>query len=63
MKFANCDNDLCCVELDNILIEALLLLEYFVQLSAINERHYEVETGIRLEQIVHTAKERVISFK
>lgn len=63
MQLANCNDDLSSVKLDSRLIEALLLLEDFVKFSAVDKRHNEVEAGLRLEQIVHTTEERVISLK
>ena len=63
VQLSDANDDLCGVKFNNILIKSLLLLENLVQLTAINERHDEVETGIRLEQVLHTAEEGVISLK
>ena len=63
VQLSDANDDLCGIKLNNILIKSLLLLENLVQLTAINERHDEVETGVRLEQVLHTAEEGVISLK
>jgi hypothetical protein len=54
-------SDLSCVELNYVLRESFLALEDFVELSTSNEGHDEVESKLRLEQVVHTYQERVVA--
>jgi len=53
VKIADSHGNLSCIELNNILGESLLALEDFVQLTTSDERHDEVKSELRLEQIVH----------
>lgn len=61
VKVTNCHYDLGSVELDYIFGESLLALEDFIELTTSDERHDEVETKLRLEEIVHADKERMIT--
>ena len=63
VQFADGYDDLGRVEFDNILAKTFLLLENFVKFTTIDERHYEIKPSLRLEQVLHTAKERVVSFE
>lgn len=63
VQFADCQNDLHCVELDCALLKALLSLENFVELATLNERHHEVEARLRLEQELHAYEKGVICRK
>lgn len=50
---ANGDDDLDCIELDDLLGERLLLEEDFEELGAANEWHHKVKPHVILEQVVH----------
>ncbi len=63
VQFADGYDNLGRVEFDNVLIEAFLLLENFVKFTTIDEWHHEIKPCLRLEQVLHTAQEWVISFK
>ena len=63
VELADGDNDLSGVELDNALVEALLFLENLVEFTTVDEGHDEVETGFRLEKVVHSTEERMISLE
>jgi uncharacterized protein YheU (UPF0270 family) len=54
-------SDLSCVELNYVLREPFLALEDLVELSSSNEGHDEVESELRLEQVVHTYQERMVT--
>ena len=63
VEFANRGDDLGGIKLDYIFFEALFFLENLVELTTIDEGHDEVEANLRLEEIVHSTEERVISFE
>ncbi len=63
VQFADGYDDLGRVEFDNVLAEAFLLLENFVKFSTIDERHHEIKPSLRLEQVLHTAQEWMVSFE
>ena len=52
-----------CIELDCLLVKALLLAEDLVELCSSDEGHDEIQTHIILEQVIHTAEEDVIALK
>ncbi len=53
MKVTNCQSNLGCVELDNILLEPLFALEDLIELSSSDEGHYEVKSELRLKEEIH----------
>lgn len=61
VQVPNCKSNLGSVELYNFLTQALLCFKNFVELSTFNERHHKVEPCLRLEEIVHSDKEGVIT--
>jgi hypothetical protein len=63
MKVADSHTDLGSIKLHNVFAESLLRLKNFVELASFDKGHYEVEALRRLEQVVHTDKERVVAAK
>lgn len=63
VQLANSDDNLGCIEFHCIFWEALLFLENLIELSTIDKWHNEIEAGFRLEEVVHSTKEGMISFK
>lgn len=61
VEITNGHCNLGCVEFDNIFREPLLALEDLVQLSSLDEGHHEVETKLRLEEVVHANEEGVVA--
>jgi hypothetical protein len=63
MQVSDSHNDLSSVELNHVLRESLPRLEYFVELASSDEGHDEVESQLRLEQVVHAHQEGVVARK
>lgn len=63
MQVADRHHYLESVELHNLLAQSLACLEDLVKLSSSNERHHKVETGRRLEQVLHADKEWMLTAK
>lgn len=61
VEVPNCKRNLGSVKLYNFLTQTLLCFKNFVELSTFNEGHHKVEPCLRLEEIVHSDKERVIT--
>lgn len=55
--------DLGGVELHYVLGEPLSSLEYLVKLASTDKGHDEIESEVRLEQVVHANQERVVTRK
>ena len=63
VQLTNGDDNLSSIELDLGLRESLVLLKDLVQLSSIDEWHDKVQSRLRLEKIIHTAQEWMVSLK
>lgn len=61
VQIPDCKDDLGRIKLHDFLGESFVLLEDFVQFTTLYERHHEVESRIRLEQVLHTHEERVLA--
>ena len=63
VQITNCHADLQGIELDCPLRQALVCFKDFIELSTSHERHHEVQSLLRLEQVVHAHEERMIARK
>lgn len=63
VQFSDSQHNLGGVKPHDILWEALLGLEDFVELAAPDERHHEVESGFALEEVVHSDQEWVVGLE
>ena len=63
VEFSDSQRDLNGVKFDNVLGKAFLFLENLVQLTTADKGHDEVETGLWLEQEVHTNQVGVVCSK
>jgi hypothetical protein len=61
VQVPNCKRYLSSVEFYNFLTQTLLCFKNFVELSTFDEGHHKVEPCLRLEEIVHSDKEGVIT--
>lgn len=61
VKISNSHGNLSSVELDNVFRESFLALENFIELPTSNKGHDEVKSKLRLEEVVHTNEERVVT--
>ena len=61
VQVANGENDLNGVKLDDFFVKPFLGLVNFVELTATDKRHDEVEALRRLEQVVHAHQHGVIT--
>lgn len=51
------------IENNDLLLEFLFIFQYLVQLTALDERHHEVQPHVILEQEVHLNQERVLALE
>jgi len=63
VEIADGETNLGRIKSDGIFGESLARLEYFIEFTAADEWHYEVETRGRLEEVVHADEERMVTRK
>ena len=61
MQVADSHADLKRIKFDHLLWQPLLCFEHLVKLTTAHKRHHEVQSGRRLEKVVHANKEWMVT--